>query len=135
LNVAQTRFVPYPAAPHRLGVPAGFWVIPGGSGIAFMADGLNLGTMCRLDTLCSPLRGGFFIATAFGDGTQLLVGLVPDGNATVTVEMASGATRTARVIDNVYSVYLPRGSATVVDRNAAGRRVRFPLGVSGRAAG
>jgi hypothetical protein len=47
--------------------------------------------------------------------------LVPDGNPSVTVVLASGARKTVAVIDNVYSV---TGRVTaIIARDAGGRRI------------
>lgn len=66
-------------------------------------------------------------STGYGGGRQNFQGMVPDGNTTVTVEMINGARHTARVIDNVFSITVPKGAVALIDKNAAGNTVRSRL--------
>jgi hypothetical protein len=54
-------------------------------------------------------------------------GPVPDGNATAIVVVADGADRTATVVDDVFSIDVPRGARTLIDTSAAGHLVRQRL--------
>ncbi len=63
------------------------------------------------------------IGTSFGSNGETVHGLAPDGNPTVTVMLAGGATRTVRVIDNVYSITLHPQAVSVIMKDAAGRRI------------
>jgi len=63
----------------------------------------------------SALAGG--LITLFG---STLVGLVPDGNATVTVVLVGGDTRTVRVIDNAYRITTHRRAISVIAKTTTG---------------
>jgi hypothetical protein len=133
LNYAQVRFVPYPGVPTLPGEPHGLWVVGGSRGISLVSDGLNVAGSCNLAwSSCSPPDNpgkGVFMrgTTGYGNGSQNIQGMVPDGNTTVTVEMIDGTRHTARVIDNVFSITVPKGAVALVDKNAAGQIVRFRL--------
>jgi hypothetical protein len=114
LNVAQARFVPYPGT-------TGFWVIPGSRGVE-IANGNYGGGANPLSGPGSALSGGM-IGTSFGPHGETVHGLAPDGNPTVTVVLAGGATRTVRVIDNVYSITLHPQALRVIIKDAAGHRI------------
>jgi hypothetical protein len=119
LNVAQARFVPYPGT-------TGFWVIPGSRGVG-IANGTYGGGANPLSGPGSALSGGM-IGTSFGSHGETVHGLAPDGNRTVTVVLAGGATRTVPVIDNVYSITLHPQAVSVIMKDSAGRRttIRAP---------
>jgi hypothetical protein len=55
------------------------------------------------------------------------VGLVPDGNTSVTVLVAGGARRTAPVVDNVWALTVPSGPATLLVKDAGGHVVHAAL--------
>ena len=114
LNVAQARFVPCPGT-------TGFWVIPGTRGVG-IANGNYGGGANPLTGPGSALSGGM-IGTSFGSNGETVHGLAPDGNRTVTVVLTGGATRTVRVIDNVYSITLHPQAVSVIVNDAAGRRI------------
>jgi hypothetical protein len=114
LNVAQARLVPYPGT-------TGFWVIPGSRGLG-MANANYGGGASPLAGPGSALSGGM-IGTSFGSNGETLHGLAPDGNPTVTVVFAGGATRTVPVIDNVYSITLHPQAVSVIMKDAAGRPI------------
>lgn len=102
--------------------------------------------------LCAPATNGKsqnpFIAGAFSTsyrrsasgraGTYTLMGIVPDGNPTVTVNVKSGRAETIRVNHNIvfYTLTEPPAAPTVkatpfsgiTYRNAAGRTVHLRLG-------
>jgi hypothetical protein len=130
LNVAYAQFVPYGGARHiALGTKRGAFVIPGSRGACLSGsnfDGSVLpGFSCvRLQRVDS---GSFHVTTESAGGSRMVVGLVPDGNATVTMLLADGARRTAPVFDSVWSLALPTGSATLLVKNAAGQLVEFAL--------
>jgi hypothetical protein len=119
LNIDQARFVRYPGTP-------GFWVIPGhyGAAMATLAGTPGLGSGGV------PLRGRASILddhmiTTIGSAPphETVYGLVPDGNPTVTIELADGATKTVPVIDNVYAVTLATRPRALIAKNANGQRV------------
>lgn len=104
------------------------WVVPGSTGACLVdvdgpqgaaaggcnsASEVDAGDLWTLDTI--PYGAG-------GAMTQVLLGAVPDDNASVTVSWAGGGTTVVPVIDNVYSV--PIGSHTgwksVTLKNSAG---------------
>jgi hypothetical protein len=64
--------------------------------------------------LREPARSG---AAPAATGTQLLIGLVPDGVRRVTVSAADGATRVLAVRENVYDAQV-----------SSPRRISFALG-------
>ena len=82
-----------------------------------------------------PLRGPASVLddhliTTIGSAPphETVYGLVPDGNQTVTIKLANGATKTVRVIDNVYAVTLTTRPNTLVAKDAYGQlvNVRVP---------
>lgn len=103
------------------------WVVPGSTGACLVdvegpqgagsgcnsTSAVDAGELWTLDTI--PYGPG-------GAKTQVLLGAVPDGNASVTVSWADGGTTVVPVTDNVYSV--PIGSHTgwksVTLKNSAG---------------
>jgi hypothetical protein len=66
-----------------------------------------------------------------GNGEQTIDGLVPDGNPTVTLVMASRRRIDAPVSDNVYEATARGRIVAVIDRDATGRVVRHTLGWAG----
>lgn len=133
LNFAEARFVPTSAG---LRGAAGVWVVPGGHGLCLMEgtarqyQGGN--GICTSDASrsTSPQSGGARFSVRDGGGRNTYVGLVPDGNPTVAVLLATGAVETVPVVDNVYS-FTTRGRAVaLIDKNAAGQLVRFALHVN-----
>lgn len=91
------------------------WLVPGSSGACLVdvegpqgagsdcnsTSAVDAGDLWTLDTI--PYRPG-------GGRIQVLLGAVPDGNASVIVSWADGGTTVAPVTDDVYSV--PIGSHT-----------------------
>lgn len=128
LNLAAARFVPYPSTPTASpNGPAGLWVVPGRAGVALLSDSLRVSGTWGLSGLESPLSGRMRLATWYGDGSQTIVGLVPDGNTRVTVLVRGGRRVSAPVVYNVYSIYVPPHPVALLVRNAAGRTVRIPF--------
>ncbi len=121
LNVAQTRSVAYGATSAKL------LVVPGSQGMALR----SVSPIVNQASGGTPaaLSGQLVTESRRFRGHRMVVGLAPDGNRTVTVLLPGGGVRTARVVDNVYSVIVPAGARTVVllVRNSAGRRVRLRL--------
>ena len=115
LNVTQARFVPYPGTP-------GLWVIPGASGVS-MAPLAGPGGGAGDNVPVSMALSGGMISTSCCSRDETVQGLVPDGNPTVTVMLAGGATRTVPVIDNVYSVTATEKVVSVIAKDAAGHGV------------
>lgn len=104
------------------------WVVPGSTGACLVdvdgpqdavgsgcntASEVDAGDLWTLDTI--PYRAG-------GKMTQVLLGAVPDGNASVIVSWADGTTTVVPVTDNVYSVPIGshKGWKSVTLKNRAG---------------
>lgn len=119
LNVAQARYVT--ADGNR------FWLVPGSTGACLV------GPLPRFLTICNGLTGpgspdgGGFAGGSAGANWQMLEGIVPDGNPTVSVVLANGETKRVPVVDNVYSVTAHGGLTALIVRNSAGhlRRIRL----------
>ncbi len=77
------------------------------------------GNSVPLKGRASALSGG--LITLFG---STLVGLVPDGNATVTVVLGGGgSSRTVRVIDNAYAITTHRRAISVIAKTTTGHHL------------
>jgi hypothetical protein len=129
LNLAATHFVPYfgapSASPNGL---SGVWIVPGRTGLALLYDSLRVGGDWGLsDGAESPLTGRVRMARWYGDGSQTIVGLVPDGNRRVTVLVRGGRRVSAPVVENVYSIYAPPHAVALLVKDTAGRTVRIPF--------
>jgi hypothetical protein len=116
LNVRQARFVPYPGTP-------GLWVIPGARGVSIAQLGRGGPGAGNSVPVSLALSGGMISTTCCVSRSESVWGLVPDGNPTVTVVLAGGATRTVRVIDNVYSIIVTRRALSVIAKDGAGHRI------------
>jgi hypothetical protein len=128
LNLDAARFVPYPGAPTSApdGL-SGVWIVPGRAGLALLSDNfLDSGTW-GLSGFESPSSGRVRLVTWYGDGSQTIVGLVPDGSRRVTAVLRSGRRVSARVVDNVYSIWVRPHAVALLVKNAAGRTVRIPF--------
>jgi hypothetical protein len=115
LNVTQARFVPYPGTP-------GLWVIPGSHGVSMAQirpDGGGGGNV----PVSMALSGGMITTTCCTPPGETVWGLVPDGNRTVTIVLAGGATRTVPVLDNVYSITVTGRATAIIGKDAGGRRI------------
>jgi len=119
LNIYTARFVAY------AGTPAKLFVIPGSQGMALRSNGPLVGQ--ATGGLTTALSGSLFIEGAGLSGHRTIDGLAPDGNSAVSVLLPGGGVRTARVLDNVYSITVPADARSVVLQNASGRIVRFRL--------
>ena len=103
----------------------GLWVTPGALGVCVYPP---IGGWCRpIDRRSDPSSGGFSGGNTFGNGEQTINGLVPDGNRTVTLVMASGPRIRASVTDNVYEAIVHGRIVAIIDHDAAGRLVRHAL--------
>ncbi len=103
----------------------GLWVTPGARGVCVYAP---IGGWCSpINSRSDPDGGGFSGGSSIGNGEQTLNGLVPDGNRTVTVVMASGARIRLPVIDNVYETTVRGHIVALIDRDVTGRSVRHSL--------
>lgn len=115
LDVADAVLVP-------VGPGTGTWVIPGATQVCIF-DNTGAG-VCNSPTSGpgSPAAGGFLMRSGPSRlGRYSILGLVPDGNHTVTISLGNGSRRTVPVVDNVYSVSgLPAAPTAVELKNAAG---------------
>ena len=115
----------------------GLWITPGAHGLCIDDPSAGgCGPYRRIRSLLNGAwTGGSTIAAPGEIGRSGIVhkwaetmnGLVPDGNATVTVLLAGGGRRVVPVIDNVWEVTVPRRIVALVDRNAAGRLMHWSL--------
>jgi len=120
LNFWQTRYIGSLTGLDGRGV----WVTPGARDLCIAAPGAG-------DCTAPLSRGddaGILGGGTFGQGLATITGLVPDGNATVTVELANGARRTFPVIDNVYEATVRGHPVAIIDRDIHGRIARTPIG-------
>lgn len=120
LNVARARFVPYPGT-------SGVWVVPGTRGATMtMPDGLGFATDgVPLSGRASVLADHLITTTGSAPPRETIFGLVPNGNASVTLVLANGATRPVPVIDNVYSATVSNDATTLIAKDSAGHMVRI----------
>jgi hypothetical protein len=133
LNEWQVRHV---ASPTGLDGP-GLWITPGAHGLCIDDPSAGgCGPYRRIRSLLSGAwTGGSTIAEPGEVGrsgiehrwAETMNGLVPDGNANVTVLLAGGGHRFVPVVDNVWEVTVPRQIIGLVDRNAAGRLKHWSL--------
>jgi hypothetical protein len=78
--------------------------------------------------LTSRNAAGFVGGATFAGRQETISGLVPDGNATVTLVLAEGGHETAPVVDhNVYEATVPGRVVAIISRDAAGRVERRSL--------
>ena len=120
LNIARARFVPYPGT-------SGVWVVPGTRGATMtMPDGQGFATDgVPLSGRASVLADHLITTTGNAPPRETIFGLAPNGNASVTLVLANGATRTVSVIDNVYSATVSINATTLIARDATGHMVRI----------
>jgi hypothetical protein len=72
------------------------------------------------DTTNGILQNGEVVHAGQADGPSIVFGLVPDGNTSVTLTVATGAQQQVSVVDNVVRATVLAGPVTVAFRNAAG---------------
>jgi hypothetical protein len=118
LNYWQTRYV---GTVTGLDGP-GLWITPGTRG--FCINDPEAGDCGNLpakgDTWA--ILGGSTFGTGRTTGEETIAGLVPNGNPTVTVVLATGARKTVPVVDyNVFEVTVRGRIAAIIDRDTAGR--------------
>ena len=120
LNYWQTRYVS-----SETGIDGrGLWITPGTRGLCISDPQAG---SCGM--LSSRILTGFIGGTSGGPGRQTIAGLVPDGNPTNTLVLASGHHVIVPVIDhNVYEATVRGRIIAIINRDAAGRVVRHGLG-------
>jgi hypothetical protein len=114
---------PVAASTGTSGSAATIWVVPGSSGVCIVAQetaGEAVGT-CQSATVA--VASGVDGLLQNPDGSETLFGLVPNGNAAVTVATGSGQ-RTPSVSQNVFAATVPSTISAVTLRNGAGDLVR-----------
>lgn len=104
------------------------WVTPGNAGVCLnvtfpMVGGQPAGGggMGGCDSLPHDLRHGSFVFGSVGD-----LGLVPDGNRTVTFHFGPGRERTVPVKQNVVFAQFSSTPSSVTFTNANGNPARSP---------
>lgn len=106
------------------------WLVPGSSGACLVDVEGPQGAGSGCNTASAVEAGDLWTLDSipYGPGgamTRVLLGAVPDGNASITVAWSDGATTVVPVTDNIYSV--PIGSHTgwksVTLKNSAGATV------------
>jgi hypothetical protein len=123
LNYWHTRYI---GAVTGLG-GRGLGVTPGARGVCLYAR--TTGGWCSpLTAHSNPDGGGWSGASSIGNAEQTINGLVPDGDRSVTLVLASGARIPVPVTDNVYEATVRGRVVAIVDRNAAGQVVRHRVG-------
>jgi hypothetical protein len=120
LNVAQARLIP-------LKNLTGFWAVPGSRGFAIL-DGPSTIAKGAISGSGSALSDGLMLLLRIGPRVEQVIGLVPDGNRTVTVVVGGGRRWTVKVLDNAYVATVTGKVKYVIETNAAGQRtnVRAP---------
>jgi hypothetical protein len=101
---------------------ANTWVLPGSSGVCLFTVGLvgpGVGSG-SCDSTLTAVSGDFLVFSKRWPTNEIAyVGLAPDGNATVAVTDADGATRQVPVTDNVY-VVIGGNPRSITLRDASG---------------
>jgi hypothetical protein len=126
LNVGRARFIALSGTERPVsGYPHGVWAIPGSHGLCLL-DTQLAGICGGLTGRGSPDSGGF--RTLNGGGSSGWVdGIVPNGNPTVTIVLSNGKRVTVPVVHNLYAAALKAHAVALIDKNAAGQTVTFPL--------
>ena len=144
LDTADAAWITPPGGP-------GVWVVPGTNGACIITQ-RDVQYCGGLGGPGSPDTGGFFgmdgpaggsdekieqtgpnsykvklTSSAPPSGTYTLYGLVPDGNASVTISLVDGASFSAPVKDNVYSIQVPGPPAAISDVDADGTNAISPV--------
>jgi hypothetical protein len=114
LNVTDARQAPFKNTPQS-------WVIPGTRGFAILL-GPSTHTVGPITGRRSALSTGLVIVLRIGRRVEKVVGLAPNGNRTVTVEVGGGRRWTVNVLDNVYAVVVTGKAKYVLENNASGRQ-------------
>lgn len=120
LNYWQTRYI---GSLTGLDGP-GLWITPGTHDICVSDPNAGDCTAPLSSRDDAGISGGI---TGNGRATTF-VGLVPDGNPSVTVVMADGAHNTFPVIDNAYEFTVRGRAVAMINRDIHGRVVRTRIG-------
>jgi hypothetical protein len=94
------------------------WVVPGSSSMCLFYDGAE--TCGGLTGADNVNTGSLRMTNRAPNGPEVIVGLVPNTNKSVSVNLADGSSVTAPVTDNVYSVSVQTPPTSVVTRDATG---------------
>lgn len=96
---------------------------------AAVTDPLSGGTIdiapSHCDTAASVLTYGLVAGPTVGD-SHLAWGVVPDGNSSVVVGLASGGAQVIPVVDNVFEATVPSEATSFTFNAAAGKSVTIP---------
>jgi hypothetical protein len=122
---------PYGIDPNlaRYAAAANTWILPGSSGACLIALGVaGYGVSSgACNSTQAALSGELVVRTGSTSRvSNTLVGLAPDGNATVTITDADGSTRQVPVSDNVYKVIGGNPSA-ITEHDSSGAVTTLPL--------
>ena len=124
LNYWQTRFT---AAVTGLDGD-GLWITPGTHGLCIsdpQTSGCN--TLQHADSTGIIIAG--ITSSSNGPRRQTIAGLVPDGNRSVTLQLADGTRRTVPVIDhNIFEATVPGQITAIIARNTTGHVQRKTVG-------
>lgn len=95
-----------PAAAVYAGGAYPTWVIPGSTEVCLMANGTKAGDSAGgiCGSTAALEQRGLAEVTEGPTGAPLVLGLVPNGNATIEVTNSNGTTETVPVHNNVYEV-------------------------------
>lgn len=120
LNYWQTRYI---GSLTGLDGP-GLWITPGTRDVCISDWNAGSCTAPLSRREDAGIPGGI----TGGGGETTFVGLVPDGNSSVTVVMANGDRKTFPVIENAYEFTVRGRVVAMINRGIHGRVVRRPIG-------
>jgi hypothetical protein len=97
------------------------WVVPGSTEICLISGPTRPGTSSGGGGVCGSIAGaeerGLAVTTESASGAPVVLGLVPNGNPSVTVTNTDGTTETIPVKNNVYEI--TSGHPSTVSLNEA----------------
>jgi len=102
----------------------GLWITPGTRDLCISDPSAGECTAPLSSREDAGIPGG----TTGGGGDTTFVGLVPDGNPTVTVVLANGTHKTFPVIDNAYEITVRGRVVAMINRDIHGNVVRTRIG-------
>lgn len=118
-NMRRIGLVPSAAAYVAAAHPV--WIVPGSVEICVLhLEKVGAGSICG--TISAAEQRGLAEGTENATGESLVIGLVPNGNASVSVTMRDGTTESVPVEDNIYEI-VGGAPASVTLTNAAGARI------------
>lgn len=113
----------------NLGPHITFWFIPGSQAFC-QARSERGGGGASCGPISSALRYGVIdspgVVTVHGVSRYVIGGWVPNGNRTIKVRLASGATKFVQVRHNAFAVYLTSAPTRLIFKNGFGRTTNEP---------